>query len=79
MKKNLVTCFLLIISITLFSSNNYFHFSYLPELPPNSGFNTQPGLAGPYTGMDDGVLIVAGGANFPDKLPWEGGQKRILR
>lgn len=75
MKKNILTCFLLIISINLFSSNNYFKFSYLPDLPPNSGYSTQPGLAGPYTGMEDGVLIVAGGANFPDKLPWEGGIK----
>jgi SSS family transporter len=75
MKKNLATCFLLIISTTLFSSNNYFHFTFLPNLPPNSGYSTQPGLAGPYTGMDDGVLIVAGGANFPGKLPWEGGTK----
>jgi SSS family transporter len=47
----------------------------IPDLPPNTGYTTQPGLAGPYTGMDDGVLIVAGGANFPDKLPWEGGKK----
>ncbi|MFW6246130.1 MAG: hypothetical protein ACOC13_01640, partial [Tangfeifania sp.] len=75
MKKNILTYFLLIISTTLFSSNNYFKFSSLPELPPNSVYTTQPGLAGPYTGMDDGVLIVAGGANFPDKLPWEGGTK----
>ncbi|MFW5754769.1 MAG: hypothetical protein ACOCV9_08190, partial [Marinilabiliaceae bacterium] len=75
MKKNILTYILLIISSTLFSSNNYFQFSSLPGLPPNSGYTTQPGLAGPYTGMDDGVLIVAGGANFPDKLPWEGGTK----
>ena len=25
--------------------------------------------------MSDEVLIVAGGANFPDKVPWEGGEK----
>jgi SSS family transporter len=76
MKKYFFTFFLLIISTILFSSNHYFHFSHLPDLPPNSGFNAQPGLAGPYTGIDDGVLIVAGGANFPDKLPWEGGTKK---
>jgi solute:Na+ symporter, SSS family len=75
MKKNNLTFLLLIISTTLFSSNNYFQFTTLPDLPPNSSYTTQPGLAGPYTGIDDNVLIVAGGANFPNKLPWEGGKK----
>jgi solute:Na+ symporter, SSS family len=56
-------------------NNNYFQFSSLPNLPPNSGYLVQPGLAGSYTGIDDDVLIVAGGANFPGKLPWEGGEK----
>jgi SSS family transporter len=57
------------------AENNYFKFSSLPDLPPNTGYSVQPGLAGPYTGIDDGVLIVAGGANFPGKLPWKGGTK----
>ncbi|MFC1601342.1 sodium transporter, partial [Candidatus Sumerlaeota bacterium] len=49
----------------------------LPELPPAPGQAIQPGLAGAFTGVHqdpDGVhddaLIVAGGANFPDGLPW---------
>ena len=75
MKKLFFIDLLLFISINLFSSGKYFQFTCLPDLPPNSGYSYQPGLAGPYTGMDDGVLIVAGGANFPDKLPWEGGIK----
>ncbi|MEG3660148.1 hypothetical protein V5097_22245, partial [Arenibacter palladensis] len=57
------------------SQGKYFGYSYLPVLPPNNGQIIQPGLAGTYTGIDDDVLIVAGGANFPDKLPWEGGIK----
>jgi solute:Na+ symporter, SSS family len=68
--------FLLILISGIHAENNYFKFSLLPDLPPNSGYSSQPGLAGPYTGIDDGVLILAGGANFPDKLPWEGGIKR---
>jgi len=56
-------------------NENYFQFSSLPDLPPNSGYTTQPGLAGSYTGVDNDVFIVAGGANFPDKLPWDGGAK----
>jgi N-acetylneuraminic acid mutarotase len=41
----------------------------LPPLPDPIGF------AGPYAGVSGGALIVAGGANFPDKMPWEGGRK----
>ncbi|TNF45135.1 MAG: sodium:solute symporter [Bacteroidetes bacterium] len=75
MKINVITCVLLIISTNLFSAGKYFQYTTLPDLPPNSGYTNQPGLAGPYTGIDDNVLIVAGGANFPGKLPWEGGKK----
>ncbi len=47
----------------------------LPELPPNPGQETQIGLAGPFAGVHNGALIVAGGANFPEAPPWEGGKK----
>ena len=33
------------------------------------------GFAGPINGISNDVLIVSGGANFPDKMPWEGGKK----
>ena len=33
------------------------------------------GVASPFTGVSGGALLVAGGANFPDKMPWEGGKK----
>ena len=45
------------------------HWKELPTLPDREGF------AGSYAGESGGVLIVAGGANFPDKRPWEGGTK----
>ncbi len=35
-----------------------------------------PGMAAPMVGQHNGVLIAAGGANFPDLKPWEGGKKR---
>jgi N-acetylneuraminate epimerase len=40
--------------------------------------NRRPGLgvAGPVTGYSNSVLIIAGGANFPDSLPWKGGKKK---
>lgn len=34
------------------------------------------GLAGPVTGVHNGVLFVGGGANFPNGMPWEGGIKK---
>jgi len=33
------------------------------------------GLAGTFAGISHNVLLVAGGANFPHKKPWEGGAK----
>ncbi len=43
--------------------------SKLPNLPDKEGF------ASMFAGVHNGALIVAGGANFPDKRPWEGGTK----
>ena len=39
--------------------------SVLPPLPKSIG------VAGPFAGVHDDVLIIAGGANFPKGLPWE--------
>jgi N-acetylneuraminic acid mutarotase len=33
------------------------------------------GLGAPFAGVSHGRLLVAGGANFPQAAPWEGGQK----
>lgn len=33
------------------------------------------GVAGPVAGAYDNILLVAGGANFPDGMPWAGGKK----
>ena len=41
----------------------------LPPIPDREGF------AGSYAGVSGNALLVAGGANFPDKRPWEGGTK----
>ena len=40
-----------------------------PDLPDRLG------VAGAFAGVSNGSLLVAGGANFPGKPPWEGGQK----
>ena len=39
-------------------------------LPAANGTEHQPGLAGPFTGVNHDVVIMAGGANFPDGVPW---------
>lgn len=45
------------------------------QLPAENGKDISIGVAGPVTGIHNGVLIVAGGANFPEGLPWNGGKK----
>lgn len=47
----------------------------LPPLIPAQGYNNQPGVAGPFVGIHNNALIVAGGANFPESPPWRGGKK----
>ncbi len=44
-------------------------------LPAAGGKQVQPGVAGAFTGITGDVLLVAGGANFPEAMPWKGGQK----
>jgi N-acetylneuraminic acid mutarotase len=43
--------------------------SKLPPLPDPLG------VAAPFAGVSGDALLVAGGANFPDGMPWEGGKK----
>ncbi|MBX2874299.1 MAG: sodium/solute symporter [Saprospiraceae bacterium] len=49
--------------------------SHWPTLPPAPGETQSHGLAGAFMGIHENVLIVAGGANFPDGPAWEGGGK----
>jgi len=35
----------------------------------------QTGVAGAFAGVSHNNLLVAGGANFPDRKPWDGGKK----
>ena len=45
------------------------------RLPAQDGDTIAVGLAGALSGMHDGHLVIAGGANFPAGMPWEGGKK----
>lgn len=42
----------------------------LPPIPDKIGF------AGMYAGVSNDFLLCMGGANFPEKMPWEGGVKQ---
>lgn len=55
-------------------SPSSFQWSELQLPTPASGL--QLGAAGVFAGFHHTVFIVAGGANFPDKMPWEGGAKK---
>ena len=46
----------------------------LPELPALTEGVDNPGVAGPFVGVHNDALIVAGGANFPNKPLWETGK-----
>lgn len=44
---------------------------------PAAQRNTQAlGLAGAISGVYQQILLVGGGSNFPEKMPWEGGAKK---
>ncbi len=45
------------------------------ELPALHQQHKALGVAGPVTGIHQNKLIVAGGANFPDSMPWQQGKK----
>lgn len=47
----------------------------LPNLPAENSATASIGYAGMLGGGHNGVLLAAGGANFPEGLPWEGGKK----
>ena len=47
------------------------HWLEAPPLPAPSADSAQIGVAGPFVGNHAGRVIVAGGANFPQGMPWE--------
>ena len=47
-----------------------------PALMPALGDSVQPGLAGPIAGVHGNFVLVSGGANFENGLPWKGGKKK---
>lgn len=56
-------------------SLNKINWSCAAILPDVKEGEKNPGVAGPVAGISNDVLVVAGGANFPDGMPWEGASK----
>lgn len=52
------------------SQTDRIKWSEFPPLPDEQGF------AGMYAGVSSGAVLAMGGANFPEKYPWEGGVKK---
>ena len=46
------------------------------SIPASAGQSKPLGLAGAVVGKTNRFLIVAGGCNFPDNMPWLGGKKK---
>jgi len=68
--KRISICLILIASLhPTLAASSALQWQQLPPLPDPLG------VAGPFAGVSGGALLVAGGANFPDRMPWEGGKK----
>lgn len=53
--------------------------SVAAELPVAGDSTKNLGLAGVFSGVHQGVLLIAGGANFPNGMPWTGGKKELYK
>lgn len=50
-------------------------FSVAAILPTEAGKQSAIGYAGAVSGVHQNRLLIAGGANFPEAMPWQGGKK----
>ena len=68
--KWLLAVILICNAITIASQDaNVFSWQRIPAIPDAEGF------AGAVVGVHNNALIVAGGSNFPEAKPWDGGKK----
>lgn len=79
--------FLLILSVLIMSTTdalsqkkviNHIQWKKAAQLQ-NADGSISLGFAGAINGINNDVLIVSGGANFQDKMPWEGGKKHYSK
>ena len=57
------------------TANIMINWNKLPDLPGMAD-TASLGVSAPFTGISNGMLLVAGGCNFPDKPVTEGGAKK---
>jgi N-acetylneuraminic acid mutarotase len=74
MKKIVQQWPVLIVLFMLFSSPSTSQ--QMPEYKEFSPLPNTEGMAGMFAGQSNGQLFCMGGANFPEKKPWEGGKKK---
>lgn len=79
--------FLLILSVLIMSTTdalsqkkviNHIQWKKAAQLQ-NADGSISLGFAGAINGINNDALIVSGGANFQDKMPWEGGKKHYSK
>ena len=63
------------LSIRLLGAGCATHETASPRWAQLPGLPEPLGVAAPFAGVSRGALIVAGGANFPNGFPWQGGKK----
>jgi len=72
-------CILLLLVSYLNASESTFdaiNWKVFTQLPSLSNSENQIGVAGAFSGVIGNQMVVAGGANFPDTLPFYGGKRR---
>ena len=55
---------------------NNFSWEEIEPIPSSAEDDVQHGLAAPFAGSSNGVILVAGGCNFPDVPDQDGGPKK---
>ncbi|MDG2167411.1 MAG: sodium/solute symporter [Opitutales bacterium] len=73
MKRNLLIFVLLSLTSCFLNASEFLEWKQLTDLPPVGNQTDALGVAGPYVGVHNDALIVAGGANFP--IPYWGEDK----
>src|SRR5690242_14600786 len=56
------------------SGDLHFEWRRAAALPGDHG-GPSIGVAGAINGVSEGAFIIAGGSNFPEAMPWDGGKK----
>lgn len=76
--RNTFFVFLAMVTAVLAQETKPTHVEYstLENIPSVVDAQQSIGYAGLLGGVDQQHIIAAGGANFPDKMPWEGGAKK---